>query len=57
VKKDNKKINLQKNRKKKKQVAGAHRHTQEKIKKIFFGFCDFMHFFFEFLDLFLQYVA
>jgi hypothetical protein len=35
---------------------GAHRHTQEKIEKIFFGFCDFV-IFFEFFGLFLQYVA
>ncbi len=37
VKKDRqKKYNLQKNGKKKKHVAGAHRHTQEKIEKDFF---------------------
>ncbi len=47
MKKDsNKKIICKKNRKKKKQVTGVHRHTQEKIEKnFFFGFCDFMTFF------------
>ncbi len=54
MKKDrNKKIICKKNGKKKKQVAGAHRHTQERIEKsFFFGFCDFIIFFWIFGLLF-----
>ncbi len=58
MKKDRIKNILQKNGKKKKQVAGAHRHTQERIEKdFFFGFCDFLNFFLGLMGLFLQYVA
>jgi hypothetical protein len=40
-----KKIICKKNGKKEKQVTGVHRQTQERIEKIFFGFCDFILFF------------
>jgi hypothetical protein len=57
VKKDRIKNILQKNGKKKKQVAGAHRHTQERIEKDFFLDFVIFYIFLGLLGLFVQYVA
>ena len=53
MKKDRIKNILQKKGKKEKQVTGVHRHTQERIEKdFFFGFCDFINFFWVFVFIF-----